>query len=75
MKHNNVIKSIIEFATEEEKDNVGLALKQLNNIPGYKSFDKLNPLSSKVLIKPLTKEELMMNQIVKKLGTSFATPE
>jgi hypothetical protein len=36
MKNNVVLKQIIEFKAEEEKDNMKLAFEQLNSIPGYK---------------------------------------
>ena len=36
IKHNGVIKSIIEIVAEEEKNNLDLAFEQLNSIPGYK---------------------------------------
>jgi len=35
----------------------------------------MNPLTANLEVKPLTKEEKMMESIVRKLGTSFSTPE
>lgn len=75
MQFNSVLKQCISFKAEREKTSAELAIEQLNNIPGYKYLNKLNPLAHKEKKMPMTKEEQMMNRIVKKLGTSFATPE
>jgi hypothetical protein len=36
LKNNSVILKIIAFKKEEDKDDIQLAMEQLNNIPGYK---------------------------------------